>query len=301
MLQLPLEKKIPDHLTWLAIRNNLMVCPSRPALLARTFTNASPPYVHPVVSTKLLSAISSSPSQHVWCLRFRVQVEDETVLRHIPYIHDDVSDACALPRLVLCHTSSALNLIRVANLQWWSSRASLRSFGQDPEASKFIEELDDYYDANMIVSNEGDGGPASNVFDDDEALNEILVELAYQTAKLVQTAPNSPNKSSSVQTGDADRGGGDELDDAVFVLLSQVISPEREAADLRNHFKALKGRPYQKAVPRHDQESLCPDVDSAVANVTAPKLMDSYHRFVRRCCGLQSMTEPPATVVSPSF
>lgn len=93
LLQLPLEKKIPDHLTWLPIRSNLMV-------------------------------------------------EDETVLRHIPYIHDD-----------------------------------------DPEASKFIEELNDYYDDNMIVSNEGEDGPSSNVFDDDEALNEILVELTYQTAK----------------------------------------------------------------------------------------------------------------------
>ena len=60
---------------------------------------------------------------------------------------------------------------------------SPRSVGQDPEASKFIEELNDYYDDNMIVSNEGDDGPSSNVFDDDEALNEILVELTYQTAK----------------------------------------------------------------------------------------------------------------------
>lgn len=180
---------------------------------------------------------------------------------------------------------------------------SPRSVGQDPEASKFIEELNDYYDDNMIVSNEGDDGPSSNVFDDDEALNEILVELTYQTAKLLEDgAPNSSNNSSAALTSDADREEGDELDDAVFVLLSQVISPEREPTDLRNHFKALKGRPYQKAVPRHDQESLCPDVDSTVANVTAPKLMDSYHRFVRHCCSLQSMVDPPASSwVSSSF
>ena len=73
LLQLPLEKKIPDHLTWLPIRSNLMVRSSRPAMPAHAFANAMP-CAQPVgISTKPLSAIAKAhPRGNIWCLRSRL-------------------------------------------------------------------------------------------------------------------------------------------------------------------------------------------------------------------------------------
>ena len=127
LLQLPLEKKIPDHLTWLPIRRNLMVCPSRPAMPARAFANAIPcahgistqAVEQPSRCLPLLKLILEATSRVCVfaCLRVcvfalaplvAVQVEDETVLRHIPYIHDDVSDSRVLPDLVPSHITLPL-------------------------------------------------------------------------------------------------------------------------------------------------------------------------------------------------
>lgn len=175
-------------------------------------------------------------------IRRNLIVEDETTLRHIPYIHDD-----------------------------------------DPEAGTFIEELNEYYDDNMIVGGDDGDGNATDFkgFDDDEVLNEVLVELAYSTARLLADVNigerNSMNGSVPSKKVTDSLTGGKELDEMVWVLLSQVIPGDREATNLREHFKALLGRTHQKAVAPDAQASLCPDADSPVANVSAARLLDSYH------------------------